>query len=725
MSNALGELPNPTDFGTTFNYNVWTPNTQIQLSNVPWNNDYRDVVEYETNAALDAFLDASAGPRITLGKLTYARMGDPIRINLTFNQVMQYNYLRVSNGIQPVTAHYSDKFGVNQTKTDTSKSYYYFITDVRYIAPNTTEITVQLDVWQTFRRQVSVGTAFVERGHVGIANSLNFTNYGRDYLTTPEGFDIGNEYAITESYSYEIADSTVAGKNPWIMLGTTVDFMSDPGTVDDPKLNSANGGSIEGLPQGIDVYFFKELTEYRRVISAFRKVPWVTQGIQFVIAIPNLDDEMDKFEPITIDGPDDGPAQAYYMSALKLSTEEPNLKTAWRDTAINNLPVRYRHLKKFLTYPYTVLELTTYTGQPLMLKPELMNSGDLRASIYRHLTPPMVRWTVMPQFYNVPLGSTQEDGEFFDVATHITNFPRLCVLNDQYINYMASYRNRINYDYSSADWSQQRALAGNEASFNNTSRSLGAANASVDAQVNAMQQNTGLANNMAQANAMIGVAGAALNGASAGPAGMAGNALKSGIMGGANAAAQTYQNNEQLAINRNLARTQQGIAYGAGAGIRDTNKAYADFAANGDYANAIAGINARVQDAKMLQPSISGQMDGESFMMSTGSGLKVVYKVKQPNMAAIITIGDYWLRYGYSVNRFFRFTGTGVPNLNCMTKFTYWKMREVVLKQSYIPENFKQTIRGILEKGVTVWQDATDIGVTDIGDNDPLTGIAY
>ena len=40
-----------------------------------------------------------------------------------------------------------------------------------------------------------------------------------------------------------------------------------------------------------------------------------------------------------------------------------------------------------------------------------------------------------------------------------------------------------------------------------------------------------------------------------------------------------------------------------------------------------------------------------------------------------------------------------------------------------MPETYKQAIRGILEKGVTVWSNPNDIGNIDTADNEPLEGI--
>jgi hypothetical protein len=60
-----------------------------------------------------------------------------------------------------------------------------------------------------------------------------------------------------------------------------------------------------------------------------------------------------------------------------------------------------------------------------------------------------------------------------------------------------------------------------------------------------------------------------------------------------------------------------------------------------------------------------------------------------------------------------------------MTKFTYWKMQETYISSAPMPETFKQSIRGIFEKGVTVWKTPSDIGNIDISTNQPIAGIRY
>ena len=62
------------------------------------------------------------------------------------------------------------------------------------MAPNTTEITVQLDVWQSYMHEWEITRCYVERSHLGIAAEEAWTDNGRRYLTAPEGLDTGAEY---------------------------------------------------------------------------------------------------------------------------------------------------------------------------------------------------------------------------------------------------------------------------------------------------------------------------------------------------------------------------------------------------------------------------------------------------------------------------------------------------------------------------------------------------
>lgn len=707
-------------FGLSFNYSVWTAGTSVVLANVPWNQDYRDIVDY-THTQLDAWIDGqtSSGYTIPIDKLTFAKPNEPIRLNVPISFVQQYNYLRAKNPSQPIS-----------TSNDPT-SYYYFITDVRYLAPNTTEVILQLDVWSTYHSMLQFGQCYVDRGHIGIANQNAFDDNGRSYLTIPEGIDIGNEYMITHSYSATLGTTSIDGDGTdnrfHVVVASMTDLEADPGTVSNPNLKTATGSEWEGLPNGCNIYVFSSAGMLSSILSSLSNAPWVTQGIISVTAIPHVGQSaFSGQQAITqIAGGGFTPAAGEWAYLLQGSGAPQvivyNMKASWRDDILNNLG-RYANLKKFATSPYSMVEVTTYTGAPLMLKPECMPGNDMLISARSHIVPPAPRTVIYPHSYNGNAGQTDDDGgEFLDTATGMFDFPTFSVVNNGAMSVMAANAHRIQYGYTSADWSQQKALRGNQVAYGQAGQRLNQMGADTSVNMRQIQSQRNMSNMLSNMHMGQGIINGVVGGLSSA-------AMGNPIGGLAGAASGTINAGMTNTINQVGNDESANIATAAGMGhyqnaaqtagyMMDTNKAYADYAAKGDYANEIAGINARVQDINLTQPSTSGQIGGDAHLLATYKwGIWVKIKTLQP--AAMAVLGEYWLRYGYAVSRFV----TPPANLMCMSKFTYWKMKETYLV-GRVPENHKQAIRGILEKGVTVWADPSYIGFTDPADNAPLTGI--
>ena len=702
-----------TDAGLDFNYDIWTANTRVQLCNVPWNADYRDIVRFADRAALNTYLDDRTSADSVIERAHYLRQGEPIRLNVPFSRATMSNYIRVYN---PATAftYTTDKTYVNNVPDE----FYYFIVGARHISSNTTELYVQLDVWQTYFDRLSPGRGYCERGHVGIANTASFTDYGRTHLTVPEGLDIGNDYVVQKTFSHQLAnarDEGSSGHGLFVIVWSTTDLLAEAGTVDNPQLATAKGTDYYNLPNGASAYYFTSVDRFTSWMSTMSDKPWVTQGIMSVMLVPGWS--------AVVGGPREMSAGDTPSQAKRVMLGTVN----WRDTI---LPPMFRHLKKFLTYPYTVLELTTHTGTPVILKPEMWQESGMTLVENPYYALPGPRWVVYPHRYGAGDGSQEvvdsdghilrDGGEQLDVATGIFNFPTFSVVNNGYMAFLASNAHGIAFQHQTADWSQQKALRGNSVAYGQATNAMNTANTQTSIAMNQATQTTALTNqaNMQRlgSSALQQIGGGAATGGIAGGVMGAAGAVGSGI----DYAIGANQNNQQLAIN-NSAMAAQNRASVANMGYnRDTNKAYADYAAQGDYANQIAGINAKVQDAKLTQPSTSGQIGGDAFNLAMHYwGYDV--KVKTLHPGAMKIIGDFWSRYGYAVNRFL----TPPNDFHAMAKFTYWKFQEFYVQSSFMPENFKQSIRGIFEKGVTVWRNPNDIATVDIYNNDPIERVYY
>ena len=711
-------LPSAVDYGDEFDYAVWTAGTTVRLCNVRWNSDYRDIVKWRDRGARDVYFANLASRSITVNNVQQARFGYPIQLDIPFNQASRYNYIVVTNPTQPIAQ-------------DFQKTFYYFISSVEYVAPNTTRIMVQLDVWQTFGDTVQFGNAYVERGHIGIAASKDAdTSQETIVINQPEGLDIGGEYVIEKIWSRDIGTArSDADFQVLVMSSVALDVPAKINGV--PNLQSADGSTFENLPNGCVYYLFQNPEKFREFMTAYKEFPWLTQGIMSIQAVPK------SYVIATESTGSHNGVVLLKVNAGSIPNTETKLAPNWRAGVTLGPANRYRNLKKFLTFPYCALELTTYTGTPIIIKPEAWNNDDAEIVEMAHFASSGARIMFYPMRYNAGQGSPRvnkdinigvnggvvnaidilhDGGEFLDMATGILNLPTFSLVNDGYASYMASNFNGINYQNSSADWSQQRALTGNQLSFDQASAGISTSQQINKMGITAANQQLNQTN---ETTVLSGIQGG-VNGAIGG---LRGGGPVGAAMGIANAAAEAAisinQATGSTAISNNLSASTNRAQTGLQGYMRDSNKDYADYATTGDYQNTIAGINAKVQDARLTQPTTSGQVGGDAFNLAKYKwGYDLKLKMLQPS--AMRSIGEYWLRYGYQVNQFIR---TLPASLMTMEKFTYWKLRETYVVSSECPETYKQAIRGIFEKGVTVWREPNDIGTVDIADNTPLNGI--
>lgn len=735
MAQEFPGLPeNVYEYQNQFDYSVWTPNTEITCATVPWDSSYRDIVRFDSDELRDEYFNVvkQYGYSFNLNGMVYLRYGEPVRVNAPFSMINQCNYLIVRNPIQPVPDTVSG-FGVPRRKPDV---FYYFIKDVTYIAPNTTQLNVQLDVWQTYYDRLYFGMCYINKGHIGIANE-NSTQYNlRDYLTDTEGLNIGDEYDVTYQWFYNFQDET-----PYIVIMSNTNLEDDYGSVSNPKLRTSTGDINDGMPNGSRAYALTadNFIEFMRNIADY---PWVSQGISMITVVPRVFCQVSP-STTTIAG----------VIANRLAPNPDADGTTFEIFNIfdnYDIPDRYKHLFKFYTAPYSFIEMTGLNGGEIVLKNECMTIGKTMnghndVSLVRTRSicaPPMIRGLVMPLGYNTsgtssdsgdysidyyaPDGNLRTTmlggGEFMDMCVQFSNFPQFSIVNNMYLYYMASNIHSLQYQFQNADWSQQKALMGASLSYNQATQNMNTAWAN---QQTANQASWALSGISQEKNVWNGVQGVVSNGI--GAVGSLAREDVGGAIGGALKAAGSGVNAALNAdwINRTTSAqvgaatqtTQNNIANQQY--MRDTNYDYARFAAKGDYENAIAGIQAKVQDARLTQPTTSGQNGGDPFNMCNGF-CGILFKWKRLKTNFLVQVGDFWLRYGYYVNRWMQ----PPQNLKCMSNFTYWKMQQVQVNGS-LPEVFKETVRGIFEKGVTVWSNPNNINSIDLADNDIVKGVKY
>jgi hypothetical protein len=709
------------------NYAVWSPDSQITLTNVPWDNNYRDVVNFpgttekQKQAALNRYIDKRDSANVSITGSQYAPVDRPIRLEIPFTDCYGFNYVRVLNPDQAASRNGAMYF-------------YYFILGIEWMNPGTTLFRVQLDIWQTFGSRVKIGNSYVEKGHIGVANENQFDDYGRTYLTLSEGQDTGAEHMVIHDEMQNILNPQFQN----VMVIANIDLTQDPGNIDNPGIKTSQGTVILGTPSGADYHFF-EPRMFARFIKAYQDYPWILQGIMSISSVPApeqqgykvIQQRADKDNTIIWSKID--PTEVARGSGVN---NDYMLLTRWRDSPViaEAIPPRYRGLKKFYTFPFMSIEMTTFAGNPIVIKPENWNHPDAPINYRTNYVAPGQRTVVMPRYYNARTGAPVETklisgrtehyndgGDYLEMSMSIGNFPSYALVNNAGMLAIANQAHSLSQQYKTSDWSQQKSMAGNSLAYDQAGASIDNAQNQARIGRNAAIQGTDLANSQELGKAVIGIGSGIIGGAvSGGGPGAAAGAALGAATSAANAGMNISGRNGALAIQNSAGVESTASNTDTANYMRDTNKSLSDWAAKGDYENSVAQINAKVQDTAMTPPFTTGQAGGETFNFVHG-GIKLYTRWKMLPPGALAAIGEHWLRYGYAVQRFI----TPPADLHVMTKFSYWKMLETYVVGTNIPEGIKQSIRGILEKGFTVWVDPDDIGNIDLALNKPKTGIRF
>lgn len=688
---------------------AWPVGTELLLLNVPWDEGYRDVVAWESAEARDAWFDAQTSEVYRSNRFNYLWPNQPIAVPVPYSSAYRYNYVAVTNPAQPV-----DDEGPVRT-------YYYFITSVDYLSPQASNLTVQLDVMTTYGPTVELGRAFVERGHIAMANSKLTRATRYDYLTMPEGLDVGASYVAThKEYVNLMGDSS---DGAYVIIVSSASLTADPGNVTEPNLETARGSSFDSFPNGCEVYAI-EANRLQLFMQELSHRSWVAQCVIDLYLVPGALVDINDTS-VNLFGGDFKLYNSVQSASAWLLQSQHVADVRISDSDMTPF-VEEDTPEKMFCYPYTVVELTSFDGNPVMLKPESMPETMAMES-FGTASPPHPRFYVFPQQYEAQylLGGTSFDsrdvlgheitvslplGSGLDNAVVLQNFPHVTIVNNNYQLYLASNANRLSYQYQSAGWQLDRANMQANVAYENQQQMAGLG----------LEQS----NRMNQAymeNVDRSLVSGAVTGGAQGLVGLSTGSVH-GVLGGIT---NVVNSAVEAQNNANLQSAQLANAwgtYGARSAVNDRNLSLAETVNRGDYQNRVAGINATVQDAALTAPSTIGQMAGE-VLNWRNCLVGVMVTVKTITGASRRAVIDYFRRYGYAIHRWMEM-GT-VRRLLCMRHFAYWKVLETTVTAVYANESERQTIRGVFEKGVTLWDAPESIGTTDLSDNAPRSGYSY
>lgn len=333
-------------------YNI----TEVRLLSVPLENDYKHTFHFNN---LEAQTEYFLGRTKWFGSnFSYQRKDNYIAYPRHFDSLRGVNYVMYKNKA------YGDKW------------FYAFITDMKYINDERTDIYIQTDVIQTWLFDYTIKPSFVEREHVD--------NDTVGLHTVPEQLETGDYVILAKNKNASLNYHS-------LIMAVTVDLNSE-------GFANASGEYYNGVYSGLK-YYKVTGEEANKAIKALADAG-KSDAIVAIFICPSL----------YIDSayPEDNP-NGYAEVKANLNVvrkdwnpsilgveEEENYKVK----ALNGYVPKN---KKLLTYPYTYLLMSNNSGGSAIYKYELFNNpdnADLCAFyIYASLTPGMSVY-ISPRYYN-------------------------------------------------------------------------------------------------------------------------------------------------------------------------------------------------------------------------------------------------------------------------------------------------------------------------------------
>lgn len=195
-----------------------TPQTEIRLLKLPLSIDNKNQLTF--NNKNEQFNYFNSLDYIDVLNSSYQRKDNIIRFPVHIDTIINYDYCMYKND------NYSDKW------------FYAFITNMRYVNDNMTEITIATDVWQTWQFDLIFKESFIEREMLSVAEDVPGANL------IPEGLETG-EFKVGGTAEFDELQ-------PIAIIAYTRNPKEDGFTEQIPP--SSQGVIANGIPNGM--YFW-------------------------------------------------------------------------------------------------------------------------------------------------------------------------------------------------------------------------------------------------------------------------------------------------------------------------------------------------------------------------------------------------------------------------------------------------------------------------------------
>lgn len=345
---------------------MFTPSTIVRLlQNVDISSDYNNTFSFTSLVEQSNFFIGKT--KHTLTNFTYQRKEKTLKVQLNIETLYNVSYLMFQNS----------NFG--------SKWFYAFITDMKYVNDEVTEITFEIDVMQTWYFDLDIKNCYIEREHV------SDDTIGKH--TVDENLDIGTPKIRSYKTAISIESLTY-------VIASTVDITGE----------IVNGNEYSGVYSGLKFY-------------ASNDVGFINGFISFLDGLGKADAILSIFTmPRNLVSVGDG--------GEVLPSSDGYFETDGVTKNLSDLDGYVPRNKKLLCYPYNYLEVTDHKGGSKQYRYEYFSNGSLAEFFITGNVAPSPSVILIPSYYNGVFQNNEE-------SMSLNDYPLCCWKSDVYANWLA------------------------------------------------------------------------------------------------------------------------------------------------------------------------------------------------------------------------------------------------------------------------------------------------
>ena len=752
-------------YDNKFDYSKFdTVQMNITLCKVPWDmgeahignrtiSGIGNVVHFGSKEKRDKWFDDIPDSKCFrfATKLKQLHRDNFIDVPVPFDVASRYNYIAVHQ--EPMAN--AENFVLYEDE-DGLRDWFWFVREVEFLSPNTTRLHLLNDAWQTFIYDIDIPYMMLQRGHAPMVG-----NKADRFLSMP----IENCSYLLEREENEPAAPRITTKTqPYVF--NSGEMYAVVVTTANPRSNW--GSKSDGTWKTPSTQFFKNVPTYHsfavpagNFATFLQNVP--EQFIQTVQCVCFMSEFM-----ITLGVSFSfGGQTCYEISSAYRKAEIHDLTKD--DFAFDE---RYADIAKLYTYPYSVIVLSDNDGNETVVRiedtngkieiehctslvyPWLKINGHVssvgkaaRKTIsFKNITtngiPISGNWHSYLMSFDIPMFAVTQSAETVnDYSTHFDRAQQDTAAANAQANQNASASNVVsNAGVTTAGNSAKTATANagastdagytNDYTQGNTSASNLLSGMGQASTIDAQEKQAAIAAATGMATGVVGAltsgspvgAAASLGSAAIGAAGtMASMNVAVGLTAAEGALARAA-NNASNTISQSTTSSKVANQNSTQSSITETeNSVISSHAANDsatmianasrDRATVTSAISNQQKQAALGEPSSFGDLANGDYV--TTRPLALFSNVVTQDSYTIRKCGDDFLRYGYTVNCEWDFSGNWCP----MKHFTYWKLNDFWVNELQVPDMYVDRIRFFLFGGVTVWKVPEEIGNVDLYDN--------